>query len=107
MPRRIQRHRTPGYRTPAGVVYVGRPTKWGNPFHLDSYPSSLSETARRTKMVRDYEKALRGGKLRVSIEDVRRELAGKSLSCWCPLDQPCHADVLLRIAGGQRHRPSD
>ncbi len=104
MPRRIQRKRTAGYHTPAGVVYVGRPTKWGNPFHLDDYPSSLSESARRGRMVRDYERALRSGKLRVNVEDVRSELAGKSLSCWCPLDQPCHADVLLRIAGGRSRR---
>jgi hypothetical protein len=27
-----------------------------------------------------------------------RELAGKDLVCWCPLDQQCHADVLLEIA---------
>ena len=33
-----------------------------------------------------------------SIEEIRRELRGKNLACWCPLDQPCHADVLLRIA---------
>lgn len=26
------------------------------------------------------------------------ELAGRDLACWCPLDQPCHADVLLQIA---------
>lgn len=29
---------------------------------------------------------------------IRRELAGKNLACWCPLDQPCHADVLLELA---------
>jgi hypothetical protein len=29
---------------------------------------------------------------------IRRHLAGKDLACWCPLDQPCHADVLLEIA---------
>ena len=27
-------------------------------------------------------------------------LAGRDLACWCPLDQPCHADVLLEIANG-------
>ena len=32
------------------------------------------------------------------LEMVREELAGKDLACWCPLDQPCHADVLLEIA---------
>ena len=25
-------------------------------------------------------------------------LRGKNLACWCPLDQPCHADVLLELA---------
>jgi hypothetical protein len=28
---------------------------------------------------------------------LRRDLAGKDLACWCPLDQPCHADVLLEL----------
>lgn len=31
-------------------------------------------------------------------QNVRAELRGKDLACWCPLDQPCHADVLLEIA---------
>ncbi len=31
-PRRIQRKRTRGWRMPEGAVYVGRPTRWGNPF---------------------------------------------------------------------------
>jgi hypothetical protein len=26
------------------------------------------------------------------------ELRGKHLACWCPLNEPCHADVLLRLA---------
>ena len=36
--------------------------------------------------------------LRYDVADVRRELAGRDLACWCPLDEPCHADVLLRLA---------
>jgi hypothetical protein len=32
MTTRIQRKRTKGWRMPEGAVYVGRPTKWGNPF---------------------------------------------------------------------------
>jgi hypothetical protein len=32
---------------------------------------------------------------------VRQVLRGKDLACWCPLDQPCHADVLLEIANGR------
>ena len=31
-------------------------------------------------------------------DEVRAELAGRDLCCWCPLDQPCHADVLLELA---------
>lgn len=33
--------------------------------------------------------------------DIRAELGGKNLACWCPLDQPCHADVLLELANGE------
>lgn len=34
------------------------------------------------------------------------DLAGHDLMCWCPLDRPCHADVLLELANGSRtHRP--
>ncbi|EUA64977.1 hypothetical protein I542_5155 [Mycobacteroides abscessus 1948] len=32
------------------------------------------------------------------FDTIRRELRGHDLACWCPLDQPCHADVLLEIA---------
>lgn len=35
---------------------------------------------------------------RFTLEDVRRELRGRDLACWCKLDQPCHADVLLELA---------
>jgi hypothetical protein len=31
-------------------------------------------------------------------EEIRAQLAGHDLACWCPLDGPCHADVLLEIA---------
>lgn len=85
MPKRIQRKRIKGWRMPEGAVYVGRPTKWGNPF-----PSYRS--------IEVYEQYLYftepGKKLLAQID----ELAGKDLVCWCPLDKPCHADVLLRLA---------
>jgi Domain of unknown function (DUF4326) len=32
------------------------------------------------------------------VEAARHELAGRDLACWCPLDLPCHADVLLDVA---------
>lgn len=41
----------------------------------------------------------RGGHfLSVTVDDIVAGLAGHDLACWCPLDQPCHADVLLEIA---------
>jgi hypothetical protein len=44
---------------------------------------------------------LLAGKLKVSIEDARRELKGRDLACWCSLDGPCHADVLIEIANSR------
>jgi hypothetical protein len=35
------------------------------------------------------------------VEVIRRELGGKNLACWCPLNQQCHADVLLELANGK------
>jgi hypothetical protein len=91
-PKRVQRKRTKGWRMPPGVVYVGRPTKWGNPYVVGHLHPDAS------KAVGLYLSDLMGGRLRVSVEDVRRELKGKTLACWCALDMPCHADVLLEIA---------
>jgi len=45
-----------------------------------------------------YRRDLEAGRLRFTEDDVRRELAGRDLCCWCPLDEPCHADVLLDVA---------
>jgi hypothetical protein len=68
---------------------VTRPTKWGNP-----HPLSLG----RAEAVRLYEADLQAGRLTISIDEVRAELRGRDLACYCPLDGPCHADVLLQIA---------
>jgi len=40
-------------------------------------------------------------------EEIRAELKGHDLMCWCPLEDaeenrvPCHADILLAIAAGK------
>jgi hypothetical protein len=36
-----------------------------------------------------------------TLAEIRRELRGRDLACWCPLDQPCHADVLLEIVNSE------
>ena len=83
MPKGIQRKRTKGWRMPENCVYVGRPTKWGNPFKVAILGHDLA--------VELYERCVLSG-LPV------HELRGKNLACWCPLDQPCHRDVLLQAA---------
>jgi hypothetical protein len=102
-PRRIQRRRTKDWRIPEGAVYVGRPTKWGNPFYLVDVLDAFcgDEQEAREDCVRSYRRWLHEDEAYVALAstiDARRELRGRDLACWCRLDQPCHADVLLEIA---------
>lgn len=89
-PKRIQRKRTKGWRMPEGAVYVGRPTRWGNPFTVT--PDHDAKAC-----VREFRHYVLG-RLSSGVGYPLRELRGKDLACWCPLDQPCHADVLLELA---------
>jgi hypothetical protein len=96
MPIRIQRKRTKGWRMPDGAVYVGRPTKWGNPYQVGSFAAPTRAVA-----VAEFSNWI--GRARPDwIAMLKAELGGKNLACWCPLDQPCHADVLLEIANDER-----
>jgi hypothetical protein len=126
-PTRIQRRRTKGWRKPEGAVYVGRGSRWGNPCTQVRYPaldgseweregrlgktsgqhhafvhpdgtitSHLVKDATREQAVAMFRDWL---DQRPSLaEDARAELAGRALMCWCPLDEPCHADLLLAVA---------
>lgn len=129
MPERIQRQRTAGWRMPEGAVYVGRPTRWGNPYIIgqvgDSrrwtgyfvgeerratashgeYPTKAQAAARAVMLFELHTGPL--GDYELDEDEVRRELGGRDLACWCPLvDEqgdpfPCHADALLRIANSE------
>lgn len=87
-------------------MYVGRPTKWGNPFRvgdLDPYHEHLVPEAKRmsaSAAVEHYCARYMGDGL-PDRGEIITELHGRDLVCWCPLDQPCHADVLLAIANGE------
>ena len=76
-------------------VYVGRPTKWGNPFRLES-------EGQRAQVIADYEKWL---DTQPELLAALPELRGKVLACWCA-PKACHADVLLRRANVGADRPA-
>lgn len=98
-PQRIQRKRTKGWRMPEGAVYVGRGSRWGNPFRVgDRCRRTLGIIGPDTAVERFTALLVTGRLRRVTETDVRAHLRGKTLVCWCALDQPCHADVLLELA---------
>lgn len=98
--KRIQRRRTPGWRMPEGAVYVGRPSRWGNPTRvgdLDPDPNHGDERM-TAKTATEYFAWI--ASISPNAERWAEPLRGHDLVCWCPLDQPCHADVLLELANG-------
>jgi hypothetical protein len=89
--RRIQLRRTAGWRKPPGAIVVARPSRWGNPYRVGVDGDAAA-------CVAAYRRALLAGELAFTVDDVRRDLAGHDLACWCPPGRPCHADVLLELA---------
>ena len=111
MVERVQLSRKKGWRMPPNTVIVSRPSYWGNQWevwrdedgqwtvsndsehtNVDSKTQGIAlavrlHAERERKLLNGY-----GGASRIL------ELRGKNLACWCKLDQPCHADVLLELA---------
>lgn len=106
---------------PDGAIYVGRPSRWGNPFTIGMIADRIAMTHQNgstvihlmqvktaAQAVGFYRRWLEGTPLLVgghdlaptppTIAQIRAELGWRDLACWCPLDQPCHADVLLELA---------
>lgn len=99
MPKRIQMNRRAGgWRSDnPDAVIVDRRTEFGNPFPL------VEDTqADRQRVVDLFEIWVRKSGARVA--DIKHCLRGRDLACWCGLDQPCHADVLLKIANEEYPR---
>ena len=94
-PERVQLRRTKGWRMPPNTVKVARPTMWGNPFRIGDFgvPDAVAAVER-------YREWLAGMVVGPPIPTDIGRLRGKSLACWCPPGEPCHADVLLEIANG-------
>ena len=114
-PIRIQLSRKKGWRMPPNTISVARPGGWGNPFRVvrdqgkwwcmlnreEGIPFTNREAAVRQAIQCYRERNIDGpdkiwnGVFRDSAIE---ELRGKNLACFCPLDQSCHADILIEIA---------
>lgn len=116
-PQRIQRKRIKGWKAPEGAVYVGRPTRWGNPFTVinggpqgwlvyddrDRFGFVTYETS--SGYIKSFDTREKAHRHAVTLyrKHMRRQwdltpLRGRDLMCFCPLDRPCHADVLIELA---------
>jgi hypothetical protein len=118
VPQRIQRRRTAGWKAPLDPhgrkpIYVGRPSGWANPFKVGEpyrFVNKYGELMMGVVGSREYAVELFKHYLAVRTDlwqQIRDELGGRDLSCWCPLPGPgeedhCHAAVLLRVARGEQ-----
>lgn len=101
MSKRFQRSRKKGERLPDGVVCVTRPGKWGNPYNLASEFRLVLESIDQGKFSpAELERPILFHMKRI-LDDIE-ELRGKDLACFCPLDKPCHAEVLIEFANSPK-----
>jgi hypothetical protein len=96
-PSRVQLSRKKGWKMPPNTVRVCRPSVWGNPYKVGGIDHTTGRTIEtRSDAVRLY---VERGCADCLSEEAKVFLRGKNLACWCPLDdEPCHADVLLKMA---------
>lgn len=117
MPKRIQMTRNQPWRhMHPDAVIVDRRTPWGNSFVIGEpgVPDAARAVGlfRAAVMITSYaEECVTQDPSMVlhsimsgmpgpvpRLEAIRLHLRGRDLACWCPLDRPCHADVLLELA---------
>ena len=118
-PRRIRLSRQRGWRRPEGAVVVARPSRWGNPFRVDRLGREVAVTLYRDMVFGSWSRSRLAHLTDEEYEVIDRDrqawrrrlggdpaelasahLSGHDLACWCRIDQPCHADVLLELANG-------
>ena len=82
---------------PPNTVKVDRTTIWGNWWQIGKHSDYLGHRINTKQQAVDCYRELAWPDMhhRAWIEE---RLAGKNLACWCKLDEPCHADVLLELA---------
>jgi len=67
-------------------IYIGRPSKWGNPF-------TIGKDGTRDQVIEKYEKYILENK---KLLNALPELKGKTLGCWCK-PKACHGDILVKL----------
>ena len=91
---------------PPNTMYVGPGTRFGNPFEigLHEYGGRVAVWTRE-EVISFFEQELSviAAQYGMSLEEFLQPLRGHDLACWCPLDQLCHADVLLRLANKEHN----
>ncbi len=105
LPRRIQLSRKRGSKLPPDTIVVARPSRWGNPFKV-GVDGDAAECVRKYRdLLFPYShqgnSSMEAFYLsEANLTEIRATLWRKNLACWCALDAPCHADVLLDAANG-------
>ena len=103
-PVRVQLSRRKGWRMPPNTVSVARPGQWGNPFKIGEVKLYVNDADASDRIVflptnnAEAVAAFRWLASQTKYREMVDDLRGKNLACWCPLDHPCHADVLLELA---------
>jgi len=113
-PVRVQRSRQTKQISPNGlpIVYCGRgiSSKWGNHYIVIPEDNKYYVSNHGFFVAGPYKTKKRATLKAIScfrwrqlpnlrlIYDIKKELGGKNLSCFCALDQPCHVDILLKEA---------
>ena len=72
---------------PTSAIYIGRPSKYGNPF-------SISKDHSRNEVIKMYEDYILS---HPDLDEIKTELKGKDLVCFCS-PKKCHGDILIRLA---------
>lgn len=80
-----------GHKECSGVIYIGRPSPYGNPI-------KLSEDTDRGSVLQEYLAYLHANP--DFVDKARRELGAKDLICWCA-PKLCHGDILADLASGK------
>lgn len=89
---------------PANTVSVTRPGKWGNPFSFHPEEGGNAEAVKYFREWLDGKWPGTEPERRAWILENIQTLKGKNLACYCPLDKPCHADVLIGLANRSEGR---